>query len=166
MTWPLVITCGPENPGKTWHLSTTADWPQQAGLCAGSHTGVEPGFLERLAAKHPGQLFPIAVALGLTRRPSWVPSHQCPTAFPSTRLPDFAGENRSYLPVVCMICRCLPVPSSFWRVPVPGETAPEGPFGDHTGYYNEVDDFPVFTVERITHRKNPIYHSTHWTTTG
>ncbi len=43
----------------------------------------------------------------------------------------------------------------------PGETAPEGPYGDHTGYYNEVDSFPVFTVERITHRRNPIYHSTY-----
>jgi 4-hydroxy-3-polyprenylbenzoate decarboxylase len=43
----------------------------------------------------------------------------------------------------------------------PGETAPEGPFGDHTGYYNEVEPFPVFTVERITHRSNPIYHSTY-----
>jgi 4-hydroxy-3-polyprenylbenzoate decarboxylase len=43
----------------------------------------------------------------------------------------------------------------------PGETAPEGPFGDHTGYYNEVETFPVFTVERITLRRNPIYHSTY-----
>ena len=42
----------------------------------------------------------------------------------------------------------------------PGETAPEGPFGDHTGYYNEVDEFPVFTIERITQRQAPIYHST------
>ena len=43
----------------------------------------------------------------------------------------------------------------------PGEEAPEGPFGDHTGYYNEVEVFPVFTVECITHRHNPIYHSTY-----
>ena len=43
----------------------------------------------------------------------------------------------------------------------PGDTAPEGPFGDHTGYYNEVDHFPVLTVERITQRKDPIYHSTY-----
>ncbi|WP_301391434.1 UbiD family decarboxylase, partial [Thalassolituus sp. UBA2107] len=43
----------------------------------------------------------------------------------------------------------------------PDDMAPEGPFGDHTGYYNEVDHFPVFTVERITHRKDPIYHSTY-----
>ena len=43
----------------------------------------------------------------------------------------------------------------------PGEYADEGPFGDHTGYYNEIDRFPVFTVEAITHRKDPIYHSTY-----
>ena len=43
----------------------------------------------------------------------------------------------------------------------PDDMADEGPFGDHTGYYNEVDSFPVFTVERITQRKNPIYHSTY-----
>ena len=43
----------------------------------------------------------------------------------------------------------------------PGEEAEEGPFGDHTGYYNEVETFPVFTIDRITHRKDPIYHSTY-----
>jgi len=43
----------------------------------------------------------------------------------------------------------------------PGDNAPEGPFGDHTGYYNEVDEFPVFTIDRITHRDKPIYHSTY-----
>ncbi|HEY8554632.1 MAG TPA: UbiD family decarboxylase [Burkholderiales bacterium] len=43
----------------------------------------------------------------------------------------------------------------------PGETAVEGPFGDHTGYYNAQDTFPVFTIERITHRARPIYHSSY-----
>ena len=43
----------------------------------------------------------------------------------------------------------------------PDEVALEGPYGDHTGYYNEQDYFPVFTVERITMRENPIYHSTY-----
>jgi len=43
----------------------------------------------------------------------------------------------------------------------PDEQADEGPFGDHTGYYNEVDRFPVFTIEAMTMRKNPIYHSTY-----
>jgi len=41
------------------------------------------------------------------------------------------------------------------------ETALEGPFGDHTGYYNERERFPVFTIERITMRREPIYHSTY-----
>jgi len=43
----------------------------------------------------------------------------------------------------------------------PGDTAPEGPFGDHTGYYNEVDSFPVLTISRITHRRDPSYPSTY-----
>ena len=43
----------------------------------------------------------------------------------------------------------------------PGETALEGPFGDHTGYYNEQAEFPVFTIERVTSRRDPIYHSTY-----
>ncbi len=43
----------------------------------------------------------------------------------------------------------------------PDEVALEGPYGDHTGYYNEQDYFPVFTVERMTMRENPIYHSTY-----
>ncbi len=42
-----------------------------------------------------------------------------------------------------------------------GDAAPEGPFGDHTGYYNEVETFPVMTIDRITHRRDPIYHSTY-----
>ena len=43
----------------------------------------------------------------------------------------------------------------------PDEVAEEGPYGDHTGYYNETETFPVFTIERISHRKKPIYHSTY-----
>lgn len=41
------------------------------------------------------------------------------------------------------------------------EVAPEGPYGDHTGYYNSVEDFPVFRVTAITTRKDPIYLTTH-----
>jgi 4-hydroxy-3-polyprenylbenzoate decarboxylase len=43
----------------------------------------------------------------------------------------------------------------------PDDTAAEGPFGDHTGYYNEVETFPVMTVNKITHRRDPIYHTTY-----
>ena len=67
--------------------------------------------------------------------------------------------------VVKSISNDLQVPASaeiiLEGVLKPGDTAPEGPYGDHTGYYNEVDEFPVFTVTHITHRDNPIYHSTY-----
>src|SRR5690606_33608937 len=54
------------------------------------------------------------------------------------------------------------VPDGAPPVPDTGyEMALEGPYGDHTGYYNEQDWFPVFTVERITMRRNPVYHSTY-----
>ena len=43
----------------------------------------------------------------------------------------------------------------------PDETADEGPFGDHTGFYNSVDQFPVFTVEVMTFRDNPLYHTSY-----
>jgi 4-hydroxy-3-polyprenylbenzoate decarboxylase len=57
----------------------------------------------------------------------------------------------------------VPAPSEivFEGAIVPGESELEGPFGDHTGYYNERERFPVFTVERITMRREPIYHSTY-----
>ena len=42
----------------------------------------------------------------------------------------------------------------------PGETAPEGPFGDHTGYYNSVEPFPVMRLSAITHRRDPLYLTT------
>lgn len=42
----------------------------------------------------------------------------------------------------------------------PGETAPEGPFGDHTGYYNAVEPFPVMRLSAITHRRDPLYLTT------
>jgi 4-hydroxy-3-polyprenylbenzoate decarboxylase len=78
----------------------------------------------------------------------------------------FAGLLRgSKTEVVQCVSNELTVPASAEFVLEgyidPAETAPEGPFGDHTGYYNEVDTFPVFTITHITHRKDPIYHSTY-----
>src|SRR5471032_2000694 len=111
----------------------------------------------------PGQPFPIAVALG---------------ADPATMLgavtpvPDslseyqFAGLLRgAKTEIVKCLSHNLQVPARAEIVLegfiYPGETALEGPFGDHTGYYNEREHFPVFTIERITSRRDPIYHSTY-----
>ena len=112
---------------------------------------------------HPGQPFPVAVALGAD--PATILAAVTP-------IPDslseyqFAGLLRGGK---TELARCL---GSELRVPAraeivlegiiyPGETALEGPFGDHTGYYNEQETFPVFTIDRVTMRRDPIYHSTY-----
>ena len=113
---------------------------------------------------HPNEPFPVAVALG---------ADPATTLAAVTPVPDslseyaFAGLLRGSRSEVspCLHCADLAVPARAEIVLEghihPGDTAPEGPFGDHTGYYNEVDTFPVLTVERITHRRDPIYHSTY-----
>ena len=113
--------------------------------------------------QNPDKPFPIAVALG---------SDPATTLAAVTPIPDslseyaFAGLLRGKKTKVCScIDSKLQVPENaeiiLEGVINPNETAAEGPFGDHTGYYNEVEKFPVFTVTKITHRKNPIYHTTY-----
>lgn len=113
--------------------------------------------------KHPTEPFPVSVVLGCD--PATIIGAVTP-------VPDalseyaFAGLLRGQkTELVKCIGNDLQVPASAEFVLegaiYPNEMADEGPFGDHTGYYNEVDKFPVFTVERITHRENPIYHSTY-----
>ncbi|MCV6611665.1 MAG: UbiD family decarboxylase, partial [Amphritea sp.] len=112
---------------------------------------------------HPGENFPVAVALGAD--PATILGAVTP-------VPDtlseyaFAGLLRGgKTEVVKCLGNDLQVPASAEFILegyiAPDEMADEGPFGDHTGYYNEVDSFPVFTVERITQRERPIYHSTY-----
>ncbi len=113
--------------------------------------------------RHPTEPFPVAVALGAD--PATILAAVTP-------IPDnlsefaFAGLLRgSRSKLVKCLSHDLLVPASAEIVLegflYPNETAREGPFGDHTGYYNEVEEFPVMTVERITHRRDPIYHSTY-----
>ncbi len=113
--------------------------------------------------QHPDKPFPVAVALGAD--PATILAAVTP-------IPDmlsefaFAGLLRgARSKLVKCISHDLEVPSSAEYILEgylhPGEMAAEGPYGDHTGYYNEVEEFPVMTVERITHRRDPIYHSTY-----
>jgi len=127
-----------------------------------AHRGGAIDFREWKVA-HPGEPFPISIAIGAD------PATILGTVTP---VPDtlseygFAGLLRgSKTEVANSIGNSLQVPASAEFV-LEGhldldEVADEGPFGDHTGYYNEVEQFPVFTVDRITHRKDPIYHSTY-----
>jgi 4-hydroxy-3-polyprenylbenzoate decarboxylase len=118
--------------------------------------------------QHPGQRYPVAVALG---------ADPATTLGAVTPVPDgiseyaFAGLLRGSKTELaeCFTPLCrehgLHIPATAEYILEgylePGELADEGPFGDHTGYYNEVERFPVFTVEAITHRESPIYHSTY-----
>jgi 4-hydroxy-3-polyprenylbenzoate decarboxylase len=112
---------------------------------------------------HPGEPFPISVALGAD--PATILGAVTPVPDSLSEY-GFAGLLRgSRTEVTASIGNDLQVPARAEIVLEghihPEDTALEGPFGDHTGYYNEVDRFPVFTLDRITHRRDPIYHSTY-----
>ena len=101
---------------------------------------------------NPGEPFPVAVALGAD--PATILGAVTPVPDTLSEY-GFAGLLRGgKTDVVKCLGSDLQVPASaeivLEGVIHPGEEAEEGPFGDHTGYYNEVDRFPVFTIERIT----------------
>jgi len=163
ITWPLVITSGPEKDRQNLGIYRQQVIGRNKLIMRWlSHRGGALDFHDwRLA--HPGKAFPIAVALGAD--PSTILGAVTP-------VPDtlseyaFAGLLRGEK---TKVARCLGsnllVPASAEFILegfiYPDEMSSEGPFGDHTGYYNEVEKFPVFTVETITHRRDPIYHSTY-----
>jgi 4-hydroxy-3-polyprenylbenzoate decarboxylase len=112
---------------------------------------------------HAREPFPVAVALGADPATLLGAVTPVPDALSEYQ---FAGLLRgSKTEIVHCLTHDLQVPAGAEIVLEgwihPGETALEGPFGDHTGYYNEQERFPVFTIERITSRREPIYHSTY-----
>jgi len=112
---------------------------------------------------NPGQPFPVAVALGAD--PATILGAVTPVPDSLSEY-QFAGLLRgAKTQVVKCLGSDLQVPASaeivLEGVIHPGEVAMEGPFGDHTGYYNEAAEFPVFTIQRMTMRREPIYHSTY-----
>jgi 4-hydroxy-3-polyprenylbenzoate decarboxylase len=163
ITWPLVITRGPNKERQNLGIYRQQVIGKNKVIMRWlAHRGGALDFREWQQA-NPGQPFPVAVALGAD--PATILAAVTP-------VPDtlseyaFAGLLRgSKTEVAQCLTHDLQVPASAEIVLegfiYPGETAPEGPYGDHTGYYNEVDEFPVFTIERITQRQVPIYHSTH-----
>ena len=163
ITWPLVITKGPNKDRQNLGIYRQQVIGKNKVIMRWlAHRGGALDFKEWQAA-HPGKAFPVAVALGAD--PATILAAVTP-------VPDslseyaFAGLLRgSKTEVAKCLSNDLQVPASAEIVLegfiYPGETAPEGPYGDHTGYYNEVDEFPVFTIERITQRQVPIYHSTY-----
>lgn len=163
VTWGLTITRGPHKKRQNLGIYRQQLLAKNKLIMRWlSHRGGALDFREFCKA-NPGEKFPVAVALGAD--PATILGAVTP-------VPDtlseyaFAGLLRgSKTEVVQCLGNDLQVPAHAEYVLEgyidPEEMAEEGPYGDHTGYYNEVDSFPVFTVTRITHRKNPIYHSTY-----
>ncbi|MCP4126638.1 MAG: 4-hydroxy-3-polyprenylbenzoate decarboxylase [Gammaproteobacteria bacterium] len=163
ITWGLVVTQGPNKPRLNLGIYRMQMLGKNRVIMRWlSHRGGALDFRE-WQQQHPGEPYPVAVALG---------TDPATTLAAVTPVPDtlseyaFAGLLRgSRTEVTGCIGSDLQVPATAEFVLEghihPDDMAPEGPFGDHTGYYNEVDQFPVFTIDRITHRRNPIYHSTY-----
>ena len=163
ITWGLTVTRGPNKARQNLGIYRQQLLGKNKLIMRWlSHRGGALDFRE-WCQQHPGQPYPVAVALGAD--PATILGAVTP-------VPDtlseyaFAGLLRGdKTEVVQCVSNDLQVPASA-EIVLEGyiaqdETAPEGPYGDHTGYYNEVDNFPVFTVTHITHRKQPIYHSTY-----
>ena len=170
ITWGLVITKGPNKKRQNLGIyRQQVLGPNKVIMRWLAHRGGALDFREHGIA-NPGQPYPIAVALGAD--PATILGAVTPVPDSLSEY-QFAGLLRgSRTELVKAIGSELRVPASAEIVleghiypdaghPSGYEHALEGPYGDHTGYYNEQDDFPVFTIDRITMRRDPIYHSTY-----
>ena len=163
VTWALAVTRGPEKERQNLGIYRMQKIGKNKLIMRWlAHRGGALDYRE-FQKRFPGKPYPVAIALG---------ADPATTLGAVTPVPDtlseyaFAGLLRGEK---TQVAKCL---GNDLQVPAtaefilegflyPGEVAEEGPFGDHTGYYNEVESFPVFTIDRITHRKDPIYHSTY-----
>ena len=163
ITWGLTVTRGPNKPRQNLGIyRQQVLGPNKVIMRWLAHRGGALDFRDH-CLKNPGQPFPVATVIGCD--PATILGAVTPVPDNLSEY-QFAGLLRgAKTEVVKCIGSDLQVPASSEIVLEgfinPAETALEGPYGDHTGYYNEQAHFPVFTIERITLRKNPIYHSTY-----
>ncbi|HEU4620743.1 MAG TPA: 4-hydroxy-3-polyprenylbenzoate decarboxylase [Burkholderiaceae bacterium] len=183
ITWGLVVTRGPQRTRQNLGIYRQQVIGRNRTIMRWlAHRGGALDFRD-FRIQRPGERFPIAVALGAD--PATILGAVTPVPDTLSEY-QFAGLLRgSRTELVRCVTHDLQVPASAeivlegWLSPMDGDEeirtergipmkaidgyahALEGPFGDHTGYYNEQDWFPVFTIERITMRREPIYHSTY-----
>ncbi len=163
ITWGLVVTRGPRKSRQNLGIYRMQVLGRNRVIMRWlAHRGGALDYRD-WQQLHPGEPFPVSVALGAD--PATILGAVTP-------VPDslseyaFAGLLRgSRTEVTQSIGNELQVPATAEIILEghlhPDDMAPEGPFGDHTGYYNEVESFPVLTIDRITMRHDPIYHSTY-----
>ncbi len=163
ITWGLTVTRGPSKTRQNLGIyRQQVLGPNKVIMRWLAHRGGALDFRDH-CLQNPGQSFPVATVIGCD--PATILGAVTPVPDNLSEY-QFAGLLRgAKTEVVKCLGSDLQVPASAEIVLEghidPRETAVEGPYGDHTGYYNEQAPFPVFTVERITMRRNPIYHSTY-----
>ena len=163
ITWGLVVTRGPMKARQNLGIYRQQVIGRNRVIMRWlAHRGGALDFRDHQRA-HPGKPFPVAVVLGAD--PATILGAVTPVPDSLSEY-QFAGLLRgSKTELVKCLGSDLEVPASAEIVLEgaihPDDTALEGPYGDHTGYYNEQDTFPVFTIDRITLRRDPIYHSTY-----
>jgi 4-hydroxy-3-polyprenylbenzoate decarboxylase len=163
IAWGLVVTRGPHKTRQNLGIyRQQVIAPNKVIMRWLAHRGGALDFRDHCEL-HPGTPFPVAVALGAD--PATLIGAVTPVPDTLSEY-QFAGLLRgARTEVVKCISHELQVPATAEIILEgfidPQESALEGPFGDHTGYYNEQECFPVFTIERITMRRDPIYHSTY-----
>ncbi len=178
-SWPIQ-TCWPDDAGPliTWGLTTTRGTGQDRqnlGIYRQQvigrnrlimrwlpHRGGATDYASWCKAR-PGEPFPVAVSIGADPATTLAAVTPIPNTLSEYAFAGLLRGDRTEL-VKCLGSDLL-VPATA-EITLegqirPGDMADEGPFGDHTGYYNDIERFPVMTVERIVHRANPIYHSTY-----
>jgi 4-hydroxy-3-polyprenylbenzoate decarboxylase len=163
ITWGLTVTRGPQKRRQNLGIyRQQVIGPNRVIMRWLAHRGGALDFRDHQLAR-PGEPFPVAVALGADPATMLAAVTPVPDTLSEYQ---FAGLLRG---ARTELAKCLgselQVPASAEMVLegtiAAGDSAEEGPHGDHTGYYNEVERFPVLTIERITTRRSPIYHSTY-----
>ena len=163
ITWGLVVTRGPHKERQNLGIYRQQVISRNRVIMRWlAQRGGALDFREWQQA-HPGEPFPVAVTLGADPATMLAAVTPIPDTISEYAFAGLLRHGKTEL-VKCLGSN-LQVPATaeivLEGVIHPGDVAPEGPFGDHTGYYNEVEEFPVFTINRVTHRESPIYHSTY-----
>ncbi|PCH77223.1 MAG: menaquinone biosynthesis decarboxylase [Planctomycetota bacterium] len=160
ITFPLCVTEDPESGRRnlgTYRLQVMG--PRETGF----HTHLRKDARRHLTkAEEQGQRIPVAVCIGADPATCFSSVVPAPPDLDELLIAGFLRQK----PVPLVACKTVPleVPATS-EIVLEGWVDPtnlrrEGPFGDHTGFYSLADDYPIFEVECITMRKEPVYHTT------
>ena len=163
ITWALVVTRGPAKERQNLGIYRQQVIGNNRVIMRWlAHRGGALDFRDWQLA-HPGEAFPVAVALGADPATMLAAVTPVPDTLSEYAFAGLLRGSRTELVNCKSIDLQVPASAEFVLEGhiYPDDTALEGPFGDHTGYYNEQETFPVLTIEHITHRDKPVYHSTY-----